>query len=430
MNLPAKFRERQVAAAVPEAIEFQDHVDALMGEQVPKFLALWPLLGALLLAALLMAAAVTSVDIVVTATGRLAADEPPVVLQPAGAAVLRDLRVRPGDRVVAGQLVAVLDSTFTDADRTALEAQKRALVAEQERLSAELASREPEVSDAASRLQHQLGTERAAVLTARRTTLAADLAALETALESEQAVGGELAEQVALAREVEAMRERLAQSGSGSRLNLLEARSSRLAMEMEARRHEERIAALKQQRVAKTAEIALVERDWKRQILEEMAALAPKLAAVHEQLAKAARLDSMTLLRAPRDGVVLEIAERAPGSLMREGETVASLVPTGAPLIAEVVLRSADIGRLGQDVPAVLKIDAFPWRRFGTVPGQLRSISRESYAPGEGALKTGGLHRGANRSLGKRPARSRPRRYALTWYDIDSRTQSRTPAGA
>ena len=87
---------------------------------------------------------------------------------------------------------------------------------------------------------------------------------------------------------------------------------------------------------------------------------------------------------------MLETARRAPGSVIREGEAVVVLVPLDAPLVAEVGLRSADIGRLAEGDPARLKVDAFPWRRHGALDGTLRSVSRESYPDNAG----GALHRG------------------------------------
>ncbi|MER2509589.1 MAG: biotin/lipoyl-binding protein, partial [Amaricoccus sp.] len=126
-----------------EVAAFQDPLDALMAEPAPRFLRLWPALAAGLILSLIGAAALLRVDMVVTAPGRLTADVPPVVLQPSAGAVLRALRVRPGDTVREGDVVAVLDSTFTQADRDSLDAQRRALAAQRDRLRAEIAGGGP-----------------------------------------------------------------------------------------------------------------------------------------------------------------------------------------------------------------------------------------------------------------------------------------------
>lgn len=385
--------ERPIPA---EVMAFQDDLDALIGEPVPAFLRYWPGIAGALILALIATAAVLRVDVVITAQGRLMADVPPVVLQPAGSAVLRELRVRAGQMVTAGQVIAVLDSTFTEADRDSLDAQRRALLARRDRLRAELdgGAAAPEHDDAGeAALQGALRDQRRAYLASSRAALDTRLDALESALRSEQDSGRALDEQLGIAREVEAMRTTLADQKVGSRLGVLEAKAARLSVEDNQRQHIARLQELTHQIDAQRAERDAFLDDWRRQMLEELASVGPELIRVEEQLAKADRLDALTVLRAPRDGTVLEVIRRAPGSLMREGEQVATLVPTGVPLIAEISLPSGDIGRLQPRDPAVLKIDSFPWRRYGALDGHLRAISRESY-PSEDKYGGVALHRG------------------------------------
>ena len=375
----------------PAILPFQDDLDALIAEPTPRLLRWWPALGAGLLATLIAIAAVAKVDVVVTAPGRLASEAPPVVLAPLDRAVLRDLLVRPGERVRAGQVVAVLDSTFTAADRDALRAQRRSLAAQRDRLEAELAGTTPLAADAESRLQGEVLAQRSATLAARLTALDAELAALRAAHESERRTGAGLAAQLAIAAEVETMRARLVESQVGSRIALLGARSTRLEAEREMERHAARLQELDLRLAARTAERDAFQRDWRRQLVEDLARLRPDLARIEEQLAKADRLDALTLLRAPADAVVLEVARRSPGSLVREGEAIATLVPAEGPLVAEVALRSAETGRLHEGAPTTLKVDAYPWRQHGTLAGTLRAVSRESY-PDQASGSA--LHRG------------------------------------
>ena len=395
MNAAALPWLRRRVAAMPRTdpaiLAFQDDLDALVAEQPPLLLRLWPALGAGLIAALITLGAVARVDIVVTASGRLVPEAPPVVLAPIDRAVLRELLVRPGERVRAGQVVAILDSTFTAADREALFAQRRSIVAQRDRLEAELAGRPLLANgDAEAALQGELHAQRAAVHAARIAAHDAELAALRAAQSAELRAGGGIAEQFAIASEVEVMRTRLVESQVGSRLVLLAARTARLEADKEQQRHASRLDELRLRLAGRAAERDAYLRDWQRQVVEELARLRPELARIDEQLAKANRLDALTELRAPRDAVVLETARRAPGSLVREGEALVVLVPADVPLTAEIVLRSADTGRLQPGDPARLKIDAFPWRRHGALAGTLRAVSRESY-PDQAA--GGALHR-------------------------------------
>lgn len=380
-------------AVAPEARAFQEDLDALVAEPAPWVLRAWPFMAGALILGLVGVAAITRIDIVVTAQGRLTPDAPPMVLSPIDRAVLRDLRVRVGEAVVAGQVVAVLDSTFTAADRAALAAQSRALTAERDRLEAEMADGwlSPAAEGDEAVLQGRLLHERAAFYAARVGALAARLRALETALAAERAAGDGVERQLAIAREIEEMRGRLAAAEVGSHLNVLVAQASRIEAEAARTRHGARLAELTEEVAAARAEREAFERDWERLQLEQLARVRGDLARLDEQMAKAMRLDALTEMRAPADGVVLETARRAPGSLVREGEAVVTLVPSDVPMIAEIALKSADIGRLVPGAAATIKVDSFPWRQHGMLAGRLRAVGRDSY-PGEGG--TAALHRG------------------------------------
>jgi len=50
------------------------------------------------------------------------------------------------------------------------------------------------------------------------------------------------------------------------------------------------------------------------------------------------------------------------------------LIPTSAPLLCEIEVGSSDIGDLGIGDPVLVKVDAFPFQRFGGIQGHIRSI--------------------------------------------------------
>ncbi len=372
-----------------EAAPFQDPLEALLEEPPPPLLRGVHWLVAALFAALLAGAALTRVEVVVTGGGRLAPDAPPIVLQPMERAVLRALLVRPGETVRRGQVLALLDPSFAEADRAALAAQRRTLAAHHARLQAELAGQPlpPVSTDLDSLLQAGLHARRQSFLASRLHALDEEIAGQVAALRVLQETETLLAEQVAVARDVEAMRSRLVEGQLGSRLNLLAARAQRLSAEQQRDQARGRALELRHALEARRAERQGFLDDWRRQLLEEAVRIGAELTRVEEALAKATRLAELTVLTAPEDGTVLEVARRSAGSVLREAEPLISLVPTGAPLIAEVTLRSADIGYARPDAPVVVKVEAFPFQRHGALHGRLRAIAHDSGPTGlpEGA---------------------------------------------
>ena len=79
---------------------------------------------------LVLVASLAKVDIIIMAPGRLMADTPPVVVQPVALSVIREIRVKAGDIVHKGDVLATLDPTFTQSDSGTLTTQSDALLAE------------------------------------------------------------------------------------------------------------------------------------------------------------------------------------------------------------------------------------------------------------------------------------------------------------
>jgi membrane fusion protein, hemolysin D len=98
----------------------------------------------------------------------------------------------------------------------------------------------------------------------------------------------------------------------------------------------------------------------------------------------------LIVLTAPVDSVVLEIANRSVGSVVREAETLFVLVPRDVPLQVEVNVEGKDVGQIAIGQTVRLKFDAFPFQKYGTGSGLVRIVSQDSFAPdpkGEGARR-------------------------------------------
>lgn len=379
------------ARITPLALAYQPDLDRLVAEPAPLILRLWPALGATMVAALVLVAGLVRVDVVINATGRLAAATPPILLQPMARAVLRDLLVKPGDLVTAGQLVARLDRTLPEADRATLALQRRALAAEAARLQAELDGVAVTESDPDLALQAAVQRQRAGLAMAQRQQLSAQKDSLASALQAEVDAGQGLTDRLAIAQQIEAMRDQLAAKQSGSHLAALEAQLARIDAETALALHRARLADLNDRQAQAAAVLRAFDSDQRRQITEALAGLRPRLAQLDAQLTKADRLAALSDLRAPGPGVVLAVAPGGAGSVMAEGTPVVVLVPTDAPLIAEIGIRSSELGGIAAGDAVSLKIDAFAWRQHGVLTGRLDEVSHASFTPDGG---TQALHSG------------------------------------
>ena len=352
--------------------------------------------GAVALATLLIGmASVLKIDIVVSGTGRLSADAPTIVLQPMQLSRIEQIRVKPGDTVRKGDVLATLDPTFAQADRAALIAQRDALAAKQARIRAELdgtpyAAADQPLEATLFRQRESQYAARIAEFDDKLTSRKADIVATEHNIAS-------LTQQLAVAREVESMRETLYRGQTGSRLNSLESQATRMRTERDLRAAE----TLRNDAQQAVRTLRADRQDfgdmWRRELLESLVKLRADAAAIDEALTKATRLTDLVSLIAPEDGVVLDVAKRSVGSVLHEAEPLVTLVPANAPLIAEVAIGSSDVGYATAGDPVVVKVDAFPYQRFGTVAGHLRSIGEDSFAGPDAHYHRGQIALGASK---------------------------------
>ncbi|MEJ0045698.1 MAG: biotin/lipoyl-binding protein [Rhodospirillales bacterium] len=256
---------------------------------------------------------------VVTGRGRLAADHPTAILQPMARAIIRTLLVRAGDPVRKGQVLATLDPTFTAADLASLQARQRSLVAEAARLLAEADATTYVVAPGASteaalqaNLFQQRQREHAARLDSFDQAIAHDAAERTTSLNQRAA----LAHQVAIAQAIMDLRKTLMQGAVGSRLQYLDAAAilARSAGELQALT--DRLTELAHATASHSADRRAFIENWRREVLDTLADRRTTLAETDAAVAKAAHLADLISITAPEDGVVIDVAARAPGSIL------------------------------------------------------------------------------------------------------------------
>lgn len=389
-----------------DALSFQSDLVHLLDEPLPRGLRGAIHYFALLIFLAFFISVVFKVDVVVSGQGKLTYDGPPIVLQPFEHAVLRSLSVRPGDAVKKGQVLATLDPTFSQADLSALESRNKAVRSQIRRLEAESKGGvyEPLASDGeAGELQLEVHRRRMAEHQARMRALEETLGETKASLERTTADIRNLEEQLKISGTVEKMQESLLKLNTNSKLEYLNAQNNRLRAEREFQDATDRLVEGKHRLRAVEAQKEGALEEWKRGAYEELTRQRAEQAQVEASLTKLTRMNALISITAPEDGVVLDIANRSVGSVLRDAEPLVILIPTSVPMISEIQLSSAAVGEASVGDKVLLKVDAFPFQRFGGLHGRIRSISFESHAGGmpgdlesvanKRAVGAGGMHR-------------------------------------
>ena len=85
-----------------------------------------------------------------------------------------------------------------------------------------------------------------------------------------------------------------------------------------------------------------------------------------------------TRFYSPIDGVAQQIAVTTVGQVVTPGQQLLVVTPVGKALQVEALVANQDIGFVKVGQSAVIKVDAFPFTRFGVVRGKVARVSPEA----------------------------------------------------
>ena len=291
---------------------------------------------------LLLWAAIGKIDQVTRAQAQIIAADRTQLIQSSDGGVLTQLHVKEGDTVKAGQLLATLQKERAAAAVSDSSAKVAALNITLARLHAEVYGK-PLVFDEARMAYSDYIRNKTDLYNKRQTAFKDDINALERILSLAE-------DELRINRQLEA-------SGDVSRAEILRLQRS--------------VADIK-------AQLAGKRNKYFQDAQAEMTKAQEELSTQTEQLRDRSQVLEHTELVAPVDAVVNNIKVSTIGGVVRAGDTVMELLPTGDNLIAEAKIPPADIAfvALGQD--ASVKLDAYDSSIFGALHGKVSYISSDT----------------------------------------------------
>ena len=323
------------------------------------------------------------VDIVAVAPGRIVVSERTKTLQPLETSVVKRVLVKDGDVVQAGQVLVELDATAAAADGASVAEQLSAMLSEERRTTALLQAlqggrQQPVAPPGLSpRDGAQLHAEWADI-TARLSRLHAEQTRRKAELATVRETIAKLEATLPIARRREAdFKSLTAQGFMGAHA---EQDRTRERIELE------RDLATQQARLTE-AQAALAESDSGRQayLAETQRTLSDRQAQAgskREQLAqersKTEQRARLTQLSAPVGGTVQQVAVHTEGGVVTPAQVLMVIVPRDAQVTAEVVVDNKDIGFVNAGQLAAVKLETFPFTRYGTVDATVRSVTADA----------------------------------------------------
>ncbi|ELI8047157.1 TPA: HlyD family type I secretion periplasmic adaptor subunit [Yersinia enterocolitica] len=97
-----------------------------------------------------------------------------------------------------------------------------------------------------------------------------------------------------------------------------------------------------------------------------------------QELVKLTEKQRQQTLRAPVDGVIQQSSVHTLGGVVTSAQPLMVLVPESHQLELDVMILNKDIGFVLPGQAVEVKIDSFPYTRFGTLSGEVKHISRDA----------------------------------------------------
>jgi hemolysin D len=373
-------RSRELTALerefLPPLLELEETPPSPVQRQV-----LWGIVG--LVIALIAWAIVGKISIVATAPGKFIPDGRVKEVQPLESSIVKAIHVKEGQRVHAGDLLLELDPTLSAAEFQADTDKYGFNQLEQARLSAELTHGSAQyagIGQPAARvaMEERMRKARAAAHDAKRAEARATVEEKTAALAAAEATLKKYQETTAIADERESSARPLVETGALSRVDYLQ-----LKEDLAQNRNDlaAQVKTVQQAEAAVTgAEHALeqVERDRVADIYNDLNQRVTSEAALKGDLDKSRQLYALKWLRAPVSGIVQKVDVATVGQVVTPAQSLVTIVPDGTPLVVEATVTNEDIGYLKVGQPVEVKVDTFPFQKFGSLRGTLVSISPDA----------------------------------------------------
>lgn len=373
---PAKQRSREELAFLPAVLEVEEsppspHGRALIYIIVSLFTVaiVWAIFG--------------KIDIIAIAKGKIIPSDRSKIIQPLESGVIKAIRVKDGQWVKRGEALIELDPTASAAEEQRWTNEQQAAVLEALRLKAVLAGKATFKSPAGFdpnlvRLQQQQLVDQLAEHKARTESARLIIAQRSASIEALKANIDGLEKTVPMLEQKAQAYRRLVDKQHAPHLTYLDAEEQRISKSQELVKERHRLAQ-------ESAAFAEAQRNFEAIVFEfkkarrnELSIAETKMKSLSKEVIKAETRATQQTLIAPIDGVVQQLAVHTIGGVVTPAQQLLVIAPREGQLEVEAYVENKDIGFVNEEQPAEVKVEAFPFTRYGTVKGSVISLSRDA----------------------------------------------------
>jgi len=349
----------------------------------------WIVLGAIVPVAAWMSLAPLSMAVVAPGFVKVDLNRRPVQHLEGG--IVREVMVRDGQSVKAGDPILVLGDVGVDADRNRLAYRLSVERAGLIRLEAEQARAQelvfPSELHAAAqqddRVKQALMKERA-LFESRGHSLASEVGLMRTQRERIEQEAVSLRAQITqvenslrLQQKDLATNQTLLKDGfiSPNRIAQIEAVVVDYAGKLEERRSE--LARAGQRLGESDLKIQAIQNAYVQSASDQLRVAAARVGEIEQEMRKSEDAAARQVVSAPASGAVIELKFTSAGAVVRPGDSIAEIVPADAKLTVEAHIRPEELNHVQLEQRARIKFTAFKYRNSSMVAGKVTYVSAD-----------------------------------------------------
>jgi hemolysin D len=367
---------------LPAALEVQETPPSPIGRAITWVIVtffsvtiIWAMLG--------------HIDIVAVAQGKIIPNGKSKMIQPLEAGVIQAILVKEGQIVKQGDVLIKLDPTIKQADLDSLTSQRHTLLAKQARLdaimravargSADVSYKHPgHVPTSTSKLEEQQAIHQMTTYLGKVKQIQSQINERNAEYKNIQAQKNKLSKILPIIKKRANAMFKLSEKKLASEVEYLELEQRRIetAQDLTSTRFKlEQINAsideLKQQQ-------AVIKADFEQNIFTELNEIKQTLKSTEQEWTKANSLTQLQTLMSPIDGVVQQLAINTVGGVVTPAQVLMMIVPNNQSLEVEAMLPNKDVGFVEEGYEAEIKIESFPFTKYGIIEGKVKMISNEA----------------------------------------------------
>lgn len=330
-------------------------------------------------------ASLGKVDIIATAQGRIIPSGNTKVIQPLETGVVRAIHVKDGQKVARGDVLIELDPTGAAADLARIERELITAQVNAARLEALLnyepmdaffppENAPPDLVDRNRRHLESAYMER----TARQETLNNEITQKRAEIRTTKVEIARFNKLLPKVRDRVKSSASLLEKGFTPRLEHLKLEEELIDLEQQLKSSESKLDELMAQLRATTSRSDQLIAEERRTTQDQLSEVLANADSLEQELIKARDRNRLQTLRAPVDGVVQQLAVHTEGGVVTPAQELMVVVPEGDHIEIEAMVLNKDIGFVNEGQDAEIKVDSFPFTKYGTIRGDVKTVSRDA----------------------------------------------------